>query len=128
MNKWLSSEWFDEVRQIWARSDSIDGVSGRVQCEITGGPDGDVSCHWVLASGRLSSADLGRLDDPEVVLTLSSDDAMAVQRGVLDPNVAFMQGRLKVTGSMGLMISLLSLANTSGCQQLREEIAEVTEF
>ena len=33
-------------------------------------------------------------------------------RGDLDPNVAFMQGRLKVAGSMGVMISLLTATNT----------------
>ena len=55
-------------------------------------------------------------------------DAVAMQKGELDPNVAFMQGRMKVAGSMGVMMSLLPVTNTPEYQELRRRIAEVTEF
>ncbi len=124
----LSAEWFDRARQVGADGPGLDEVSGRVQCEITGGPDGDVSCYWVLEDGRVTSGSGGRLADAEVTLTLSWGDAVAVLRGDLDPNVAFMQGRMKVSGSMGVMIELLSLANTPEGRALREGIAAVGEL
>lgn len=51
-----------------------------------------------------------------------------MQRGELDPNVAFMQGRMKVAGSMGVMMALLPVTNTPEYQALRQEIAAVTDF
>ncbi len=56
------------------------------------------------------------------------DDAVAMQRGDLDPNVAFMQGRMKVAGSMGVMMALLPKVNTPEFQDLRRRIASATSF
>ncbi|HEV3281912.1 MAG TPA: SCP2 sterol-binding domain-containing protein [Acidimicrobiales bacterium] len=123
MTRWLSEEWFDRARELWPDTSGPGGLSGRVQCEITGGPEGDVSCYWVFEDGRLESGSVGRLGDADAVLTVSWDDAVAVQRGDLDPNVAFMQGRMKVTGSMGVMIDLLSRARSPGCRELMGRMA-----
>jgi putative sterol carrier protein len=104
------------------------GLSARIQLEITGGPEGDVSCYRVLEDGRLASSARGAVGAPDVTLTMVWDDAVAIQRGELDPNVAFMQGRMKVAGSMGVMMALLPLTNTPECRDLRRRIASVTEF
>ena len=128
VSTWLSADWLDEACEVWAGGPGIDGLSGRVQCEITGGPDGDVSCYWVLADGLPSSASVGRVRDADVVLTLSWDDAVDIQRDRLDPNVAFMQGRLKVSGSMAVMSELLARARTPECRERRRRLAEVSGF
>ncbi len=128
MTRWLSAEWFDQALQVWTEGPPVDGLTGLIQCEITGGPDGDVSCYWVFEAGRLASGAGGRLADAEVTATLSWKDAMAVQRGDLDPNVAFMQGRMKVSGSMGVMIDLLSQVNTPECRAQRQRVGDLTEF
>ena len=47
-----------------------------------------------------------------MTLTMAWDDAVAMQRGGLDPSVAFMQGRMKVAGSMGVMLALLPVTAT----------------
>jgi putative sterol carrier protein len=51
-------------------------------------------------------------DDPEadLVVTMNQADYTAFQAGELDPNVAFMQGRLKFAGSTGLFIELVGRA------------------
>jgi putative sterol carrier protein len=51
-----------------------------------------------------------------------------MQQGDLDPNVAFMQGRMKVSGSMGVMMALLPTTTTPEYQDLLRRIAEITEF
>ena len=56
---------------------------------------------------------------PDVTLTTVWGDAVAMQRGDLDPNVAFMQGRMKVAGSMGVMMGCLPLTSTPEYQDLR---------
>ena len=69
-----------------------------------------------------------RSQNPDVTLTFSWDDARSVLTGELDPNVAFMQGRMKVAGSMGVMMALLPATNTDEYGDLRRRIAAVTEF
>ena len=108
MTNWLTPEWFDETRAMGAESSSSrPGLSARIQVEVTGGPDGGVSSHYELEDGRLVSSAAGAVDAPDVTLTTVWQDAVAMERGELDPNVAFMQGRMKVAGSMGVMIALL---------------------
>jgi putative sterol carrier protein len=128
MTKWLSTEWFDQTRSMAADQPERPGLSARIQYEITGGPEGDVSYFWILEDGRLRSSAAGSVDAPDVTLTIVWDDAAAMQRGEMDPNVAFMQGRMKVAGSMGVMMALLPVTNTPEYQDLRRRIAEVTEF
>ena len=128
MTKWLTQEWFDETRAMGADQPGQTGLSARIQFEVTGGPDGDVSYHWVLEDGCLVASAGGAVGSPDVTLTMVWDDAVAVQRGDLDPNVAFMQGRMKVAGSMGVMMALLPVTNTPEYQDLRRRIASVTEF
>jgi putative sterol carrier protein len=128
VTKWLSAEWFDQTRAMAADQPEHPGLSARIQYEITGGPSGEVSYYWILEDGRLGASAAGTIDAPDVTLTLPWDDAVAMQRGDLDPNVAFMQGRMKVAGSMGVMMALLPVTNTPEYQALRRRITEVTEF
>ncbi len=128
MTRWLTPEWFDETRAMGSELPGRAGLSARIQFEVTGGPEGDVTCHWVLEDGRPVSSARGASGTPDVTLTMVWDDAEAMQRGDLDPNVAFMQGRMKVAGSMGVMMALLPVTNTPEYQDLRRRIASVTEF
>ncbi len=64
--------------------------------------------------------------DAEVTLTLRWADAVDIQRDVLDPNVAFMQGRLKVSGSMAVMGELLARAQNPEWRDRRRRLAAVS--
>lgn len=128
MTRWLSGEWFDEARDLAGGLPERPGLTGRIQQEITGGPDGDVSCYWVVADGRPTLAGLGSLESPDVTLTLVWSDAAAIQSGGLDPSAAFMQGRLKVVGSMELTLALLPVLRAPDGQDLRRRVAALTEF
>ena len=128
MTKWLTAEWFDETRAMAADQPEGPGLRARIQYEITGGPDGDVAYYWVLEDSALVDSALGRLDDPDVTVTFTWADALAVHRGDLDPTVAFMQGRMKVAGSMAVMLALLPVTNTPGYRDLQRRIAAVTDF
>ncbi len=101
-------------------------LSARLQCEISGGPEGSFSCYWVFEGGRVVDSSPGVIDAPDVTLTLTWDDALALHRGDVDPNVAFMRGRMKVAGSMAVMIALLPAAATEAYRDLRQRVAAVT--
>jgi hypothetical protein len=128
MTTWLSEEWFDRTRTLASELPAHPGVTGRIQQQIAGGPEGEVSCYWVLEEGRPTSAGLGVVDAPDVTVTLSWSDAAAIQSGGLDPSAAFMQGRMKVAGSMGLVMAVLRRWRVSECGAVRGRVAEITEF
>jgi SCP-2 sterol transfer family len=50
--------------------------------------------------------------EPDLTLTIGTDDAHRVKRGQLDPSVAFMQGKLKSTGNNALLLSILAWSAT----------------
>ena len=128
MPKWLSQEWLDESRKLAESQPERPGASARMQYVITGGPDGDVKYYWVLENGKLLESQLGEMPDPEVTLTQTYEDAMKIQKGELDANAAFMQGRVKVTGNMAKLMSLLPLTNAPEYKQLQTEVQAITEY
>jgi predicted lipid carrier protein YhbT len=128
VSTWLTDEWFEETRALAATQLKRPGLSARMQFIVTGGADGEVRYYWVLEDGLLSQSGVGDVDDADVTLTTARSDAMAIAKGDLDPNVAFMQGRMKVSGAMGIMMRLLPATNTPEYQELRRRIADITEF
>ena len=128
MPKWLTQEWLDESKKLAESQPERPGASARMQYVVTGGPDGDVKYYWVLENGKLLESQLGEMPDPEVTLTQTYEDAMKIQKGELDANAAFMQGRVKVTGNMAKLMSLLPLTNAPEYKQLQTEVQAITEY
>jgi predicted lipid carrier protein YhbT len=128
VTKWLSTDWFDRVLALAAGLPERPGLSARIQQQITGGPEGDVSCYWVLEDGRPTSAAVGTVEPADLTLTLAWADAATLQAGSLDPSVAFMQGRMKVAGSMELTLALLPAGRSPERQDLCRRIGEFTDW
>ena len=99
-----------------------------MQYVVTGGSEGEIRYYWVLENGKLLESTLGDLPDAEVTLTQTYDDAQKIQKGELDANAAFMQGRVKVTGNMAKLMALLPLTNAPEYKQLQEQIQAITEY
>ena len=100
-----------------------------VRLELTGGPDGELVSSWRLVDGRLVGAEAGTdavaAAEAQLVLTLSHQDAAELLAGG-DANVAYMQGRLKVAGSMALALALLVESRGARAADLRARIGERT--
>ncbi len=128
MPKFLSQEWHDETRRMAEGQPERPGASARMQYVVTGGPEGDIRYYWVLENGKLLESALGDLEDPEITLTQSYDDAVAIQKGDLDASAAFMQGRVKVTGNMAKLMSLLPITGSPEYKELQGEIRTITDY
>jgi alkyl sulfatase BDS1-like metallo-beta-lactamase superfamily hydrolase len=128
MPKWLSQEWMDEQTRLAADQPERPGATARMQYVITGGPDGEVRYYWVLEDGRLRENRLGTIDDAEVTLTQSYEDAKRVQQGELDEQAAFMQGRVKVEGNMAKLMALLPITSSPEYRDLQAKIREITDY
>lgn len=128
MPKWLTQEWMDTQKELAADQPERPGASARMQYVITGGPEGDIRFYWVLDNGRLVENSLGTLDDAELTLTQSYEDALKVQKGELDAQAAFMQGRVKVEGNMAKLMALLPITSSPEYRELQDRIREMTEY
>jgi putative sterol carrier protein len=127
MAKYLTQEWLDNQRELAQEFPERPGATARMQYHVTGGPEGDIDYFWVLENGTLLQSELGQDPDADFTLTLSYDDSVKIQKGELDPNAAFMQGRMKVTGNMGKLMSLLPLTQSAEYKAIQEKIRAVTD-
>jgi predicted lipid carrier protein YhbT len=128
MPKYLTQEWLDLQQEVAQEFPERPGATARMQYVVTGGPDGDIKYYWVLENGKLLESRLGDDPDAEVTLTSTWDDSCKIQRGELDATAAFMQGRLKVTGNMGKLMSLMPLTQSPEYKAIQEKITAQTEF
>ena len=128
MTKWLTQEWLDESKRLAKDQPERQGASARLQYHITDGPNGDIDYYWVVVDGHLVENVLGRLEDAEVTLSETYDDAMRMQKGELDPNAAFMQGKIKVDGDIAKLMALLPITMSPEFQEFQKAVLAITEF
>jgi len=128
MAKFLSQEYMDLQKKLAEDQPERPGTTARMQYVVTGSPDGDIKYFWVLEDGKLLEAALGDNDDAEVTLTQTYDDAVKIAKGELDPNAAFMQGKIKVTGNMQKLMQLMPLTNAPEYKELQKQLRGQTEF
>lgn len=128
MAEYLSQEWLDESRALAGDQPERAGASARMQYVVSGGPDGDVKYSWVLENGKLVESRLGEIDDADVTLSMTYDDSVAITKGDLDANAAFMQGRMKVAGDMGKLMALLPLTMSPEYKALQAKVRAITDF
>jgi putative sterol carrier protein len=134
MAKYLTQEYMDRARELAQSFPETPGATVRMQQVITGAPDdvatdgNDVKYYTVIENGKTLEQSLGELPDAEVTLTNSYEDAVKISKGELDTNAAFMQGRVKVTGNMAKIMSLMPLTNKPEYKDIQERLRKETTF
>jgi putative sterol carrier protein len=128
MAKYLTQEWLDIGRDLAQEFPERPGATARMQYVTTGTPDGDVAYFQVLENGKILESTLGEDASADFTITSTYDDSVKIQKGELDANAAFMQGRMKVTGNMGKLMSLLPLTQSPEYKAIQEKIRQVTEY
>jgi predicted lipid carrier protein YhbT len=126
--KYLSQEWLDEARALAQDQPERPGASATMQFVVTGGPDGDIKYYWVLENGQLAEASQGELPDAEVTLTTGYEDSVAIHKGEMDANAAFMQGKTKVTGNMAKLMLFMPLTMSPEYRALQDQVRARTEY
>ena len=127
MAKYLTQEWLDLQKELAQDFPERPGATARMQYLVTGAPEGDVKYFTVIENGKMQENALG--EDPQAEFTLSQtyDDSVRILQGELDANAAFMQGRIKVVGNMGKLMSLMPLTQSAEYKAILAKVADQTE-
>ena len=108
-----SPEWVAAVVAA-LRAARIPDAAFTLQQIVTGSADGELR-YWLSFEG--TDVDGGTGDAPntaDITLTQDHDTAVALATGELNPQGAFMQGRLKITGDMGKLLKNQAVTDALG--------------
>jgi len=92
----------------WVGRGRAPGGSGSVQVVVTGLSDGDGSWQVHIDDGVVAEVVPGAPAKADLTLTLPVAVADAVADGELTASAAFMQGRMKTAGDLGLVLDVLA--------------------
>ena len=106
--KFLSDEWAHALKAELNESEEFRraaaGQHATIQQVITGG--GADTHYWItIEDGRIDLG-VGDVEGEDATITQSYDSAAGLARGELSPVTAFMTGKLKIAGNMGLILGL----------------------
>ena len=108
MATFLSDEYFEEltstVNAHEGFTSAIANVDLTLQFEVPDAPDGVAPKYYVtVADGELQAAP-GEADEPDATITNDYETAVAISKGDLNTQMAFMTGKLKVSGNMAKLM------------------------
>jgi putative sterol carrier protein len=105
----VDEHWLDG----WVGRGRSPGGSGAVHVVVTGLPDGDGSWQVRVDDGVVAEVSPGAAKDAVLTLTMPAAIASAVAAGDTTVSAAFMQGRMKTAGDLGLVLDVLSAVDAS---------------
>jgi len=92
------------------RPEKAAGVSAVIQYEITG--EGGGTWHASIKDGACAVKE-GAASSPSLTLTMSAQDWLDLLGGKLSGQMAFMSGKLKLKGDMGLAMKIAGMFGTA---------------
>ncbi len=87
-------------------ADAAKGMSSTIQFNLTG--DGGGNYNVVIKDGACSVNE-GSAASPNMTMTMAAQDYVDMIMGKLNGQMAFMSGKLKIAGDMGLAMKMQSL-------------------
>ncbi len=101
----LSAKGIMEMAPSLFQPEKAKGVNAVVQYILTG--EGGGEWNMTIADGTCHVTE-GRAANPKVTATMDAKDYVDLVTGKLDPMKAFMMGKVKLTGDIGLATRILS--------------------
>jgi putative sterol carrier protein len=89
--------------RLKAKPDVVQKINAVYQFNITGPNGGHWSVDCTTAEGRITE---GQAPNAKCTVTATDLDFMNIVNGKLNPQMAFMSGKLKIQGDMGLAMKL----------------------
>ena len=105
--KYLSQEWAqaasDALNSNEQFTNAIKGVTLTVQQNVSGAPEGDTGYYMQIQDGN-AAMNIGQAENADVTISQDYDTAVAIAKGELNAQNAFMTGKIKVTGNMAKLM------------------------
>lgn len=95
---------FDAMPQTF-NPDAAKGVNATIQFDLTG--EGGAKYHIIIKEGTCDVKE-GSAPSPNMTMTLAASDYVDMVEGRLNGQMAFMSGKLKIAGDMGLAMKMQS--------------------
>jgi putative sterol carrier protein len=106
--RFLSDEWAQALKAELNESEDFrqaaSGHKATIQQIITG-TEGTTH-YWITIGDGKIDLGVGDIDGEDATITQSYDSAAALAKGELSPVTAFMTGKLKIAGNMGMILGL----------------------
>lgn len=83
-----------------------EGVDAVIQFNLSGENGG---LFWIKVSNGTCTSGVGEVENPRMTLKAAADDWYAVSTGKLNAMQAFMSGKLKIEGDMGMAMKLQTM-------------------
>ena len=115
MAQFLSEAYLAEASETLSNDaafqSAITNVDLSIQFHVTEGPEGDVGYGLVVANGAGNLVS-GEIDGPEVTVSNDYETSVGISKGEINTQMAFMTGKLKVTGNMAALLMHQNVINT----------------
>ncbi len=100
-------EVFEQMNQkLTANPDSVAGMNCIYQFNVTGDNGGE---WYVDLMGDTPNIGAGAKDGANCTITMADQDLVDITSGKLNGQMAFMTGKLKISGDMGLAMKLTKI-------------------
>ena len=98
-------EVFDNMASRF-KKDAAKGMTATYQFDLSG--DGGGQWHVMIANEQCQVQE-GKAASPNITISMTAKDYLDMVNGKLNGQMAFMTGKLKIAGDMGLALRLQSL-------------------
>ena len=105
----LEMEICNENEEI---QEEVEGFNCTYQFIVEGGSNA-----WIKIEDGKFSAENGNIEDPDVILTMTSDIAVGIYTGEMDSTNSYVEGRLKITGPLPKAVKFRTITEI-----IREEL------
>ncbi len=106
--KFLSDEWAQALKaELNSNEGFKEAAAGKTATlqQVIGSGDGETH-YWIsLADGAIDMG-IGDADSADATITETYDTAVALAKSELSPVTAFMTGKVKIAGNMGMLLGL----------------------
>jgi putative sterol carrier protein len=122
--KFLTKEWLESLTETVNAHEgfksAIQNVDLTLQFEVPDAPEGTESSYYIAVGDGAAEAGAGATENPDATISNSYETSMAISKGELNTQMAFMTGKLKVSGNMAKL-----MMNQSMLGQFAEAAADM---